>query len=147
VWRSVRLSGGFRLRVPGWLAWLVVSIAVLALVVVAVVDVVGWLITVPSRLAAAVTGGSERVIITPVDIIRLDPQCLAIAIRDLEDDGGFVEDVHFHAAHPRARRWVSADGETSLTVRYGAAGEPIDCYWQTAPGSRPPSTVAARAMR
>ncbi len=136
MWRSVRPSRRLRLQVPWWLARLVAPIALVALVVVIVVDVVGWLITAPFRLVAAVTGGGERLTITPVDVIRLDPERLATTIRDLEDDRGFVEDVLFHAAHPQVRRWDSADGETSLTIYYDAAGEPIDGYWQSSSGGR-----------
>jgi hypothetical protein len=133
---SVRLSRGLRLRVPAWLAFLILPVALMALVAIVVVDVVVWLVTAPSRLAAAVTGGSKRLVApTPVDIIRLNSQRLATTILRLEQDGGFVEDTHFHKAHRQARRWESPDGRTSLTVRYDAADQPIAGDWHGVPGT------------
>jgi hypothetical protein len=53
---SVRLSRGLPLAAPWWLAWLILPIALLALTLILILDMLSWLIMAPIRLAAVAIG-------------------------------------------------------------------------------------------
>ena len=114
---SFRLSPNLHARIWWWLAVLLYPFVLLGVIAIFIIDVVGWLVTLPFRLLANPKAGHPM----PREL-RLDKPHLARTIRNLEPNG-YTEVAHLPVEGTYNRTCERPNGRR-LTVQYDAAGNP-----------------------